>query len=133
MLGEIKKLLGTILLLASFVGVVEADVRDESNGQIQAPRRTFRSSYRAPAFSPYLNLLRDDVPAAINYFTLVRPQVTQEYINTREDYGIAGLKNEVSAEQRIMHSRSGSTNIRPTGRTGRFMDYSGHYLRVPGR
>lgn len=98
-----------------------------------APRHIYRSSYRPPLTSPYLNMLREDVSPAINYHALVKPQLQQEYVNARGKSNVATMRNELSAEEQARDPRAGSQNVRSTGHRGRFMDYSNYYFREPGQ
>src|SRR5687767_4630019 len=45
-----------------------------------------------PAFSPYLNLARRDVPAGVNYYGLVRPQLAAQANIQQLQQQIAGLQ-----------------------------------------
>lgn len=99
----------------------------------RAPKKNFRSAYTKPTTSPYLNLLREDFPSAYNYFTLVKPQVQQEYLDQYGMARVASLRNQLSADERPIDPRAGSPNVRSTGHRGRYMDYSNYYFRAPGQ
>jgi hypothetical protein len=96
----------------------------------QRARRPFRASYQMPAVSPYVNLLRDDMPAIFNYYTLVKPQLEQEAFNARERAGIGDLQQQLALKQQAL--RQQSRRPRAGGHVSRFMDYSDFYFRKSG-
>jgi hypothetical protein len=126
-----RKVQSSVATMALLLTVAAGAQAQQSSFSPNSPRKTYRSAYQRPATSPYLNLLREDVPTAINYHALVRPLVHQENVNTRDSANVARLKNQVSAEERAIDPRGGSPSVRPTGQRGRFMDYSSHYFRTP--
>ena len=78
-----------------------------------------------PAFSPYLNLLRQGNSTALNYYGLVRPQV--QFGNA-----IGGLQNEVDLNrQLITRNASGAANDPSeltTGHAAVFLNTGGYFL-----
>jgi hypothetical protein len=100
-------------------------------GQRAIARRPFRASYPANSVSPYVNLLRNDLPAVVNYYTLVRPEFDQQAFNARESAGIGRLQSEVGRAQQV--GDAWTPSMRSTGHTGRFMSYSQFYFREPGQ
>lgn len=75
-----------------------------------------------PAFSPYLNLLRGDGSAALNYFGMVRPQVDARR-------ALIGLEGQVqSNRQAITGLQAGMTGIPGTGHGTTFLNTGGYFL-----
>ncbi|MGD9647715.1 MAG: hypothetical protein AB7U73_18530 [Pirellulales bacterium] len=111
-----------LLALAVCAPATSAQMRAEMNPS-QRNRVTRRASaaQRTPSFSPYLNLLRNDTNPALNYFTLVRPQVRQDQTNRLRQAELDELQREVSPQpQRQMGTPQ---RVRATGHASRYMDY----------
>ena len=84
---------------------------------------------RAPTFSPWLGLFRNDVGALPNYFQFVRPQIqlrrsiaNQTRKLERQDQAIQSLNQQIS------RPTSGPTG-RSTTRLPGFMNYSTFYYQ----
>ena len=96
-------------------------VRPEMNpAQRNRVTRRAAAAQRTPSFSPYLNLLRNDTNPALNYYTLVRPQVRQDQTNRVRQAELDELQEEVTPQT----IRRGSPQpVRSTGHASRYMDY----------
>lgn len=96
------------------------------------PSKPFTNLYRTPTISPYLNLTRDDNdPGGLpNYFALVRPQLQQQEVNMRQQHSLDRLNREVEAvEARVAVPPGGDPNLRATGHSVYFQNYSHYYRR----
>ncbi|MEM6798276.1 MAG: hypothetical protein AAF589_02065 [Planctomycetota bacterium] len=101
--------------------------------------RPFANLNRRPTISPYLNLFRDDdglggdASAALNYQTLVRPQLRQQEFNqqmSRESQRLNARLQALAAQPAF--NPTGSQNLAPTGSPSTFRFYS-HYYPNAGR
>ena len=91
----------------------------------QRTRRYSRSATtQQPAVSPYLNLLRTDVPPGVNYLTLVRPQMDQA-----QAAGAAANRLQAPLSANVTSTR----HMNKAGHVSRFMDYSGYFFRKGAR
>ena len=119
-----------VLLAALGVGFV-------GTGHAQAQfsyQRPQTSPFNQPAVSPYLNLVRPDASAGINYTTLVRPQV---------DTGraIQNLQYQVTQDQQILMGQlsAAPAGFNPgaalplTGHPAQFMNYSHYFTKAAAR
>jgi hypothetical protein len=78
------------------------------------------SGVRSPSFSPYLNLVRGNSPAA-NYFGIVRPgQQLQQQANQ--------LQQQLSQTNQSLSSGLGGTNDQLTTGRGATFGYYSHYF-----
>lgn len=122
---------GLLLLLVSSTSFLFGPANAQDEGIYfpnQRSRRNFRtvSQVSSPPVSPYLNLTRTDVPASLNYFTLVRPQVEQDYMR-------AQLSGAGRPARQIQNTVPVTRRPGQTGHVARFMDYSNFYFRKPGQ
>jgi hypothetical protein len=64
--------------------------------------KPFNTVYRDPTISPYMNLYRDerDPESALNYFTMVRPQIDQIDTNRAQQLEIQKLERQVQGRSR---------------------------------
>jgi hypothetical protein len=91
-----------------------------------------QAAYRAPTVSPYVNMLRDGMPAVFNYYTLVRPQLEQNQVNHQDRSSIHRLQSEVDRETQVKSAgRAKQTRPSVARKRPRYMDYSGYFGRVP--
>jgi hypothetical protein len=81
----------------------------------------------APAFSPYMNLLRTENPTYLNYYGLVRPQLDfrQSVIGLRQD-----VANSQAAIQNI--TAPDGTVLPTTGHQSFFMNTTGYFMSIGG-
>jgi len=96
------------------------------------PQMQGRGRMYSPTVSPYLNLLRRDGSAAINYQTLVRPQMQQIRTNLGNAAAIEGLERSAHAMTTRSSARGDASDlVRPTGQSARFFDYGHFYGQIP--
>jgi len=74
-----------------------------------------------PVFSPYLNMLRDTSPAAINYFGLVRPQIMAEA-------RFGALQQQIAATQQQLGTSANGEELPTTGQPAYFLTTGGYFL-----
>jgi hypothetical protein len=77
-----------------------------------------------PQFSPYLNLLRRETPAAINYFGLVRPQLA-----TRAAFQSVQLQLGTIQQQQTA-AGTAAADLPVTGQTVVFLNTGGYFLNL---
>jgi hypothetical protein len=115
-----------LLMIAVCVPAASAQVRPEMNpAQRNRVTRRAAAAQRTPSFSPYLNLLRNDTNPALNYYTLVRPQVRQDQTNRMRQAELDELQNEM--EPQSSHQRGTPQRVRATGHASRYMDYQRYF------
>jgi hypothetical protein len=115
-----RSLLSLVICLACSSAAL-AQVRPEmSPAQRNRVNRRAAAAQKTPSFSPYLNLLRNDTNPALNYFTLVRPQVRQDQTNRVRQAELDELQEEV-VPQTVR--RGAPQPVRSTGHASRYMDY----------
>lgn len=79
-----------------------------------------------PTFSPYLNLLRRNTPAYLNYYGLVRPQVNAQQ-------AIMGLQQGLAANQyQTQQLQSNDAALAGTGHPSFFMNQSRYFMTNGG-
>jgi len=91
-----------------------------STAQAQAP---FGPASR-PAFSPYLNLLRNGNPTFQNYYGLVRPQI-------QASQSIQSLQGQLQNTNALIASNATGTDgsaLPVTGQTFGYMNHLGYFL-----
>lgn len=78
-----------------------------------------------PTFSPYLNLLRRDNPAYLNYYGLVRPQqeFRQSIVNLRQDVYNVSQSQQQSTDQ---------SSLPGTGHRTVFLNTMGYFMNSSG-
>jgi hypothetical protein len=79
-----------------------------------------------PVYSPYLNLLRNNQPAYVNYYGLVRPEV--DFRNS-----IVGLQQGVAANAVGVSNLDAATGLPLTGHPTSFMNTSHYFLNRGGQ
>ncbi len=79
-----------------------------------------------PAYSPYLNLLRNGNPAYINYYGLVRPEV-----DARNQ--IYGLQQGVAANATAISTIDTASGLPLTGHPTQFLNTSHYFLNRGGQ
>jgi hypothetical protein len=79
-----------------------------------------------PAYSPYLNLLRNDNPLYVNYYGLVRPEF--EFRSQ-----IYGLQQGVAANAAAISSYDTTTGLPLTGHPTQFLNTSHYFLNRGGQ
>lgn len=128
----------TLFAIALIVASETAFGQVRSRSRRPSARSSYGSALSRPHLSPYLNLLRNDQDVATNYYTLVRPQVRQQRINTqfaeqmdRQDQNLTQLQEEVSTVQGS--GLGGRPVLPPTGLGARYMDLSHYYSRSGSR
>ncbi len=118
-------------LLAALVGCSVLLVAEVSFGQATSSynRQPYPTRYQParPTVSPYMNLFRNGTSPALNYQTLVRPQIRQEDTNQRERAAVDRLQRQVGEVSQAVYAPS--RNLRTTGHRTVFLDYS-HYYSV---
>jgi hypothetical protein len=72
-----------------------------------------------PAYSPYLNLLRQGTSPAINYYGLVRPEQTARQ-------SLQAVQSAVSANQRTIRDLFGN-ELGQTGVPAQFLNHYGYF------
>jgi hypothetical protein len=77
-----------------------------------------------PAYSPYLNLLRAGNSPAVNYYGLVRPEVTARQ-------SLQAVQSAVSVNQRTLLELAGS-DLGQTGVPAQFLNHGGYFLNHLG-
>jgi len=91
------------------------------------PTRPFENEgARRPAVSPYMNLVNNAQSGATNYQSLVRPQIEQSSVNSRQRAAITQLGRQ-AATNRPQSSSQGNRQLRSTGHTTHFNDTSRFY------
>jgi hypothetical protein len=78
-----------------------------------------------PAFSPYLNLNRRGASPGVNYYGLVRPQLTY-------NASIAQLQQSTEALQRDQQAAVVGSELPPTGHTTGFLNHNRYFLNRGG-
>ena len=76
----------------------------------------------SPAYSPYLNLLRNSTTGSLNYFSLVRPQI-------QTNQALMGLTNDLN--QRQAEDQFGG-GLQSTGHPTQFLNLGGYFLNNGG-
>jgi hypothetical protein len=115
-----RAFLGLIVCLVCAPAAL-AQMRPEMNpSQRNRVARRAAAAQRTPSFSPYLNLLRNDFNPALNYYTLVRPQVNQDQTNRVRQAELDELQDEVTPQT---VRRGAPQPVRSTGHASRYMDY----------
>lgn len=104
-------------------GLVAVPTHAFAQGQL---RPGISAQPTGPAFSPYLNLLRQGNSTALNYYGLVRPQV--QFGNA-----IGGLQNEVDLNRQLINSQNGGNSANDpsaltTGHAAVFLNTGGYFL-----
>jgi len=83
-----------------------------------------------PTTSPYLNLFRGrngNRSFAFNYFTLVRPE-----LQLRSQIRRQGAALQRMQARQNQQAQQGASPLGPTGHSTSFLNYSGHFLNIPG-
>jgi hypothetical protein len=88
----------------------------------QTPGSGVRPAAR-PAFSPYLNLNRPGASAAVNYFGMVRPQLTYNAAIQQ----LQTTTQELQQQQR--ETATSATELPPTGHSIGFLNHQRFFLR----
>ena len=113
-----------IVLLAGCLGFVAVDAAE---AQTYSP---YGDPLQRPTVSPYLNLLRGTSEGALpNYYTLVRPQLQQRAAALQQQASINQLQRQVNSLPRRDRLSGVSGEIRTTGHTTLFQNYSHYYQR----
>jgi hypothetical protein len=84
-----------------------------------------QAPYSRPAVSPYLNLLRGDSPAGINYYGIIRPEVDFRS-------SIQRLQQQAQATQQAFTEAQTSTVPSPTGHAAGFMNHNTYFQSFTG-
>jgi hypothetical protein len=81
----------------------------------------------APAFSPYLNLLRRGTPTFLNYHGLVRPQLEFQQ-------SVTGLRQDIANNQAAIQNVTApdGTILPTTGHRSFFMNTAGYFQSIGG-
>jgi hypothetical protein len=81
-----------------------------------------------PVYSPYLNLVRRDAPAGINYYGLVRPQIAaQNNIQALQQQITLGQQQQLAAEQLAV-----TRELPITGQQTFFLNTGGYFQNNRG-
>ncbi|MGL4551163.1 MAG: hypothetical protein ACRC33_08245 [Gemmataceae bacterium] len=93
----------------------------------QAPLRPGIGPNTRPAFSPYLNLVRNGNSAAFNYFGLVRPE-----LQFRDS--IQSLQGDVATNRQMINATNATvaSALPATGHTATFLNTGGYFLNSAG-
>jgi hypothetical protein len=93
--------------------------------------RPFSGISRRPTVSPYMNLFREGFNTnqdALNYQTLVRPQIRQQRVNEQVQRQESALNQRLqSIAAQPAYNAAGSRNLIPTGSPSTFRYYSHFY------
>ncbi len=90
-------------------------------------RKPFANYRRPPAFSPYMNLFRDDTVNGLdNYNAFVRPAMEQGRVNQRFSGEIRGLQNATRHQGAALQGLS-----TPGGAQQRFMNHRAYFPTLP--
>lgn len=116
-----KTAMGVALCLSLLAGTTLAQGPSRPSG-----RSAYSGHLRRPTVSPYLNLFRRDGGGLPNYYTLVRPQINQQQINTEEALRYQALNNQVAEESR---RRERESELPATGHPVRYRYFSHFYNR----
>lgn len=109
-------------LAAAVIGVVAC-----TSGRLSAQAPVVRPpGVAAPTYSPYLNLLRNNSPAYINYYGLVRPEVDFRS-------SLYGLQQGVAANAAGVSNIDAATGLTLTGHPTSFMNTSHYFLNRGGQ
>jgi hypothetical protein len=105
---------------AALAGVLCVLAAGQVEAQFQRPGPA--NPTMPPVFSPYLNMLRADSPAAINYFGLVRPQITAQA-------RFGALQQELMMTQLQQQQQGMAPNDLPvSGQAAFFLNTGGYFL-----
>jgi hypothetical protein len=113
-----KQFCGRLLLAA---GALVTCVIGRAPAQFAPPRFGGIAPVTQPAVSPYLNLLRRDNPAYLNYYGLVRPEV--EFRNS-----INRLQQQVNTNQESISNLESTTPLPVTGHPAYFLNTARYFL-----
>lgn len=123
-----------VLIWLGAIGLVLSNGADEADAQFPtAPRPPSPPGpplISRPAVSPYLNLLRRDQPAALNYYNLVRPQLDFTNAINRLNQDVQINRQGISALQQQQQQQN--TVSPPTGHQTYFLNLGGYFLNFSG-
>lgn len=88
------------------------------------------SSINGPTVSPYLNLLQNNQNNVPLYQTLVRPQLEAREAIARQDISLQQLQSQLRGGNYQSGSRGTGSNVRRTGHTTYFGNYSHYYREI---
>ncbi|MHB1033367.1 MAG: hypothetical protein ACYC35_14350 [Pirellulales bacterium] len=117
-------------LFAALVGCLVLVAAEASFAQAPSPyNRQYPTRYQPsrPTVSPYLNLFRNGNSAAMNYQTLVRPQINQENTNQQERATVQRLQQQLGDVSQTVYGAAAARSMRTTGHRTVFLDYSHYY------
>jgi hypothetical protein len=124
---------GTFFLVSLIIQLaLNAYITKEVRAQIRQGEVT-RYEPRRPTTSPYLNLLRQDSGALPNYQAFVRPMQSQNAINQQNEASLQRQRLTVMQLETEATTRQRAAEIRQTGSSASFMEYSHYFPRFPGR
>jgi hypothetical protein len=107
--------------LVSTLTLAACSMPQAARAQYPGSLRTLPPSFTNPAVSPYLNLLQRGQSPAVNYYTIVRPDI--EFRNS-----IGGLQQQVNTQGAIQDVAL--SGLPYTGHVASFFNYS-HYYAPP--
>jgi hypothetical protein len=117
-------------LLTTVAGCMVLLAAEASFAQAPSPsNRQYPARYQPsrPTVSPYLNLFRNGNSAAMNYQTLVRPQINQENTNQQERTAVQRLQRQLGDVSQTVYGAAAARSMRTTGHRTVFLDYSHYY------
>jgi hypothetical protein len=91
----------------------------QARAQVTSP-----NTFQRPTVSPYLNLLRQGSPAAINYYGLVRPEASLYASVNQLNQGVMANQQGIQANQQAIGA------MLTTGHSVRFMSYRQYFLNT---
>jgi hypothetical protein len=110
---RIAALMGVVLV--GFVLASDASAQRRSQWQFQPS---------SPTLSPYLNLLQTNFGPVPNYYSLVRPQLSQQAFNRQVE---ANQRSQTLRIQALTEEGAPAAPITRTGKAGGFMEYLHYY------
>ena len=121
---------GSILfVLAAALGLGVALTAGSAYGQPAFGRRG-TNPYLRPPTSPYLNLLRRDIPFGFNYFRSVRPELEFRRANVQQFRSLQSIQRQVQEQERLLR-QSPTSRLSPTGHQVNFLNLGGYFNTGP--
>lgn len=109
-------------MLAPVLALLLAAAEAHAQGPVRRPPPSY---VPGPSFSPYLNLLRRDVPQAVNYYGIVRPE-----FEFRQ--GIMRVDERARTNQQSIQELQTTSLLPPTGHTTYFLNGSHPFFGQAG-
>ena len=112
------------IALGILLGLLTACMEGPAQAQAPGLPYPYTPSGRKPAVSPYINLLRPGTDPAINYYGLVRPEIS--FTNS-----LAQLQGQQAslASQQQQQELGAYSSLPPTGHATGFMTQGRYFMR----